>query len=77
MIGVKPTRSEDFKGINIQSVIKELQMITGKSSKDLTYLYHELTKGGLSSEPEYVCVEKSEYAVDSLDDWFENLGGEL
>jgi hypothetical protein len=77
MIGAKPTQSEDFKGINVQSVIKELQMITGKSSKDLTYLYHELTKEGLSKEPEYVPIETSEFAVDGLDDWFDNLGGEL
>ena len=77
MIGAKPRQAEDFRGYNVQNIIKELQMITGKSSKDLTYLYHELTKEGISKEPEYVPTETSELAVSGLDEWFSNLGGEL
>jgi hypothetical protein len=54
-------------------------MLTGKTSKDLSYLYYLLLRDGTYFKEKEYRTEfvKDESTVDSLEDWFNNLGGEL
>lgn len=52
----------------------ELQMLTGSTSKDISYLYYLLIRDGsyFKQENEPKVVE-SENTVKSLEDWFNSL----
>lgn len=62
-----------------EQVLKELQMLTGIVSDDLTYLFEQLVKGG---EQQQEAEAKTEFMNDvinedmceaDLDDWFDGL----
>lgn len=56
------------------SVTTELQMMTGSTSTDISYLYYLVLKDGTEfrkkKEP---VVFKTENTVESFDDWFNSL----
>lgn len=63
----------------VSLAFKELSMLTGKTSKDMSYLYYLLLRDGTyfdKKEKKYE-IPKEETTVESLEDWFNNLGGDL
>ena len=64
----------------VSIAFKELSMITGKTSKDLSYLYYLLLRDGTffnDNKEELKEIAEDESTVESLEDWFNNLGGDL
>ena len=57
------------------SCLKELQLLTGTMSKDLSYLYYLLVKDGTYFQKKEVQIEEinDECTVPSFADWFESL----
>ena len=60
--------------VSIEQMKEELSMLTGQSSNDLSYLYYLLVKDGTYFKKEKEPIKiSSPLAVDTLEDWFNNL----
>ena len=62
----------------VQNVRDEMYMLTNAVSNDMTYLYYLLVKdGSYLRDLEKPLSLRTEQTVDTLEDWFNKLWGEI